>query len=285
MTNQELIKEINNNNFNVFELKNNLTDEVVKGNIIKLYGSTKGGMRIADELTLEYDRIYGIYLPNYAHKLACKINPRPVSRCEDIQFNPRTGEYELTFGQLVLFLKCKYNPRKIIYSKAENLEPIFDLGNPDMPQFTDLLHEECIDVLRSQTLGNITTLVLDCYTLGKFDGEDYENWSNIYLKLLNGRNKIGGDNYRIYGKGSTPYVQYDYNTDKCYLGLWSFSEEKNISQFEPNTFRNKSASINLSDDFEDKVKKLCDTYRYYNSMNGSNIKFAIGNLEVKCKIN
>ena len=118
MTNQELIKEINNNNFNEFELRNSLTDEVVKGNIIKLYGSTKGGMRIADELTLEYDRIYGIYLPNYAHKLACKINPRPVSRCDNIKFNPHTREYELTFGQLVLFLKCKYNPRKIIYSKA-----------------------------------------------------------------------------------------------------------------------------------------------------------------------
>ena len=64
MTNQELIKEINNNNFNEFELRNSLTDEVVKGNIIKLYGSTKGGMRIADELTLEYDRIYGIYIKN-----------------------------------------------------------------------------------------------------------------------------------------------------------------------------------------------------------------------------
>ena len=278
MTNKELIMEVKGRNYNEFVLTNNVNDEVVKGKILRGYNGDNTGFA-KNELILELDVIHRIYLPEYAHRIGCRLNKIPTL-CTGVEQSGE-NEFKIMYNKVVFTLKCAYNPSKLVYSKAKNLEPPFELRINNTPLFEDLLHEECIDNLYSNCEDNIVTLVMDCYVLGSIKGWMLGKWREIYSELLNGAVGICDDDYNIYNKSSTPYLQYDYNNDKCYIGIYSY-DEGILSKFESKIFKGKTSDINPTENFEFEVKTLCDTYRHYIN-NSMDITFQIGDLEINAK--
>ena len=278
MTNKELVMEVENKNYNEFVLTNNVNSDVVKGKVLRGYDGDNDVYK-QGELILDFDIIHGIYLPKYAFEIGYKLNVFPVNctRVEQIS----DSEFKICYNKVLFTLKCAYNSNKLIYSKAKYVEPPFKLMIDNIPLFEDLLHEECIDNLYSSCDDNIVTLVMDCYVLGSIKGWLLDKWSEIYSELLNGTVEICDDYYNIYNKSSTPYLQYDYDKAKCYIGIYSY-EEGIISKFEPKIFRKKTSDINPPESFERKVKALCDTYKHYIN-NSIDVTFQIGDLEINTK--
>ena len=278
MTNKELIMEVEGRNYNEFEITNNVNNEVVKGKVLRGYNGDNAGYAI-NELILELDVIHRIYLPEYAHRIGCRLNKIPTL-CTGVEQSDE-NEFKIYYNKVVFTLKCAYNPNKLVYSKAKNLESPYALAVINTPMFEDLLHEECIDNLYSIYEDNVVTLVMDCYVLGSIKGWMLDKWREIYSELLNGTVGICDDDYNIYNKSSTPYFKYDYDKDKCYIGIYSY-DEGIISKFEPKIFRKKTSDINPSESFEREVKAICDTYRHYIN-NSMDITFQIGDLEINAK--
>lgn len=277
MTNKELVLEVEGRDYNEFVLTSNINDEVIKGKVLKCNNDNAGFIK--NELILELDMIHSIYLTHYAHKIGCKLNKIPTDCTGVVQSDE--NEFKIYYNNVVFTLKCAYNPNKLVYSKCKNLKPPFELRIDNTPMFEDLLHEECVDNLYSNCDDNTVTLVMDCYVLGSIKGWLLDKWWEIYSELLNGTVEICDNYYNIYRKSSTPYLMYDYNKDKCYIGIYSY-DEGIISKFEPKIFRKKTSDINPSEEFEREVKSLCDTYRHYIN-NSMDIAFQIGNLEINAK--
>ena len=277
MTNKELIMEVEGRNYNEFVLTNNVNDDVVKGKLLRCDSNDTGFIK--NELILELDIIHSVYLTHYAHRIGCKLNKIPTD-CTGVE-QSGDNEFEIMYNKVVFTLKCVYNPNKLVYSKCKNLKSPYSLAVINTPLFEDLLHEECIDNLYSNCDDNTVTLVMDCYVLGSIKGWLLDKWWEIYSELLNGTVEICDDGYHIYNKSSTPYLQYDYDKTKCYIGIYSY-DEGIISKFEPKIFRKKTSDINPSEEFERGVRILCDTYRHYIN-NSMDITFQIGDLEINAK--
>ena len=277
MTNKELVMEVEGRNYNEFVLTNNVNDDVIKGKVLKCNNDNAGFIK--NELILELDMIHSIYLTHYAHKIGCKLNKIPTDCTGVVQSDE--NEFKIYYNKVVFTLKCAYNPNKLVYSKCKNLKPPFELRIDNTPMFEDLLHEECVDNLYSNCDDNTVTLVMDCYVLGSIKGWLLDKWWEIYSELLNGTVGIFDDDYNIYNKSSTPYLQYDYDKAKCYIGIYSY-DEGIISKLEPKIFRKKTSDINPSEEFEREVRILCDTYRFYIN-NSMDIAFQIGDLEINAK--
>lgn len=277
MTNKELIMEVEGRNYNEFVLTNNVNDDVVKGKLLRCDSNDTGFIK--NELILELDIIHSVYLTHYAHRIGCKLNKIPTD-CTGVE-QSGDNEFEIMYNKVVFTLKCVYNPNKLVYSKYRSLKTSFKSRVNNLPSFEDLLHEECIDNLYSNCKDGIVTLVMDCYVLGDIKGWLLDKWWEIYSELLNGTVEICDNYYNIYRKSSTPYLMYDYNKDKCYIGIYSYDDGV-ISKFEPKIFRKKTSDINPSEDFEREVRVLCDTYRYYIN-NSMDISLQIGDLEINTK--
>ena len=277
MTNKELIMEVEGRNYNEFVLTNNVNDDVVKGKLLRCDSNDTGFIK--NELILELDIIHSVYLTHYAHRIGCKLNKIPTD-CTGVE-QSGDNEFEIMYNKVVFTLKCVYNPNKLVYSKYRSLKTSFKSRVNNLPSFEDLLHEECIDNLYSNCKDDIVTLVMDCYVLGDIKGWLLDKWWEIYSELLNGTVEICDNYYNIYRKSSTPYLMYDYNKDKCYIGIYSYDDGV-ISKFEPKIFRKKTSDINPSEDFEREVRVLCDTYRYYIN-NSMDISLQIGDLEINTK--
>ena len=278
MTNKELVLEVENKNYNEFVLTNNVNDDVIKGKVLRCDDDNTGFIK--NELILELDIIHSVYLTHYAHRVGCKLNKIPTD-CTGVEQSDE-NEFEIMCNKVVFTLKCAYNPNKLVYSKCKNLKSPYSLAVINTPLFEDLLHEECIDNLYSSCDDNVVTLVMDCYVLGSIKGWLLDKWKEIYSELLNGTVEICDDCYNIYRKSSTPYLQYDYDTNKCYLGIYSLQENKIISKFEAYSFKRKTSDLDLPEDFERKVKALCDTYKHYIN-NSIDVTFQIGDLEINTK--
>ena len=273
LTEQQLADFLQSNHFNEFELTSNSEDDVTLAiKCVKPYKTSEYGTEIA--FLLDYDEtIYDyissaianiIYDKNIGNDEKIDENDVKYYFCNSIELDRATNVITLKYGDIIFTLKCKYNPEKPVYYH----KPSFQMLDSKFPVIEDLLHLECVNKANSYVDNNKIVAVLNPYKLGEFeDCELIEMWKGYYEELynLNQEYKMPFVDIKdINGGAITPYIMYDTEANKIYMGIYSLANHEIDSKFELKEFieksKNKRGLINPSHSFEAEAKITCTLF-------------------------